>query len=751
MKVSDFIWATRYVYLKLKVYFIPKKTSRNRKAKKPNVRKQSLSNNYWNLIKDRCQLDDILESTDSFNVDHFEQEIKYWEQETIKTVKKIVQTTLDDLHKIIGEQKKCYRIKLNQISQDLLEYSTRNDISDRNFDHLKTELDELKLDVKNLVSNISLDLKWPAKIDWKTMLSITQLGNKKKLPLQRQQSPDILKDLKDTKCLICNKKTSYSNKVCNECLKLNRIEFFRHISNTLKLQARKGFDELKQECEKMKLLIDIHRLIFKPIEFFDQITYGEDKIAEYYLQTYCDSTLENYIPVDVRADGNCFYNSFLSISSSCDFDVVELRTRNIIELVNNSSLYQRQYANILHLLDPLEQYVTNEMVKNHQDSTVWDLLSITAVLGIQVKSIYPKVNGKNDELAKYLNQTFSAINRYEQYQTQITLLWSHCSTPKQLNKPWMPNHFVPLLKNITVTKKLTNNLNVTNAVYTDKQELTDVVYTDEQELNFQNVIDDREMFSVSTDDNFAMGASAIELLVYERGKLRLITLTDGKVVDKSLAWKHGDIKEICWSAGLQLFLVLTWKYVFTFNPTDKQIQRIQEIQGFNYQIFGRCCCFGQTLFLCYNHAGSPIEKWYFTSNWEMAHRWLSPLSCKSNEVIKSLGVNATYLAVLKTQSTFSVQNHFTFDLYDSAMMIINTIQLSTESIWHSIVSLNNDQWLINIQDIFIINTSSEHDHSISKRIPCKQGTLNVCLLGRKHFVIRALNGTSSAKLWFYEQ
>ena len=56
---------------------------------------------------------------------------------------------------------------------------------------------------------------------------------------------------------------------------------------------------------------------------------------------------------------------------------VELRARNIVELVLNVDAYRAQYNNVSAILDEFENYVRFEMVRDTNYVGIWDLLRYT--------------------------------------------------------------------------------------------------------------------------------------------------------------------------------------------------------------------------------------------------------------------------------------------------------------------------------------------------------------------------------------
>ena len=170
----------------------------------------------------------------------------------------------------------------------------------------------------------------------------------------------------------------------------------------------------------------------------------------------------------VVGDGNCFYNTFVKLggvgttTDASTLTSIELRARNIVELVLNVHAYRSQYHGLSAILDKYEEYVRQEMVRDGNYVSVWDLLSIPTVLNIRVISVYPKVNGAEDlyyqnlygKLFIPLPTETDADNEQTKSEASTTLkdvklLYSKCVRPlvgySKLKTEWTPNHFVPIL------------------------------------------------------------------------------------------------------------------------------------------------------------------------------------------------------------------------------------------------------------------------------------------------------------------
>jgi len=271
-------------------------------------------------------------------------------------------------------------------------------------------------------------------------------------------------------CVLCKDRQLPIDRqlLCLYCSELPRPEVFNNFLSRLRIAAKKSYDELQHECQLLKPVLNSYPLVYNPAQIFDQSIHQRDTVAEHYLQNHCDKYFRNSIPMAVLGDGNCFYNTFVKLggvgttTDASTLTSVELRARNVVELVLNIDTYTSQYNQLTPCLDNFEKYVREEMVCDTNYAAVWDLLSIPTVLNIQLISVYPKVNGDEDFNYKSLNfklfiplsEENSVNNQGKKTETmtvpkEVKLLFSHCNRPiagfSKTKQVWTPNHFVPLL------------------------------------------------------------------------------------------------------------------------------------------------------------------------------------------------------------------------------------------------------------------------------------------------------------------
>ena len=270
-------------------------------------------------------------------------------------------------------------------------------------------------------------------------------------------------------CVLCKNQELPVDRqlLCAKCSQMGRPAVFTAFLSRLRTAAEKSLSDLEKECHLLKPILKSYPLTYNPAQKFDPSIHQRDTVAEHYVQSHCDKHLRAAVPMAIVGDGNCFYNTFVKLggvgttTDALTLTPVELRARNIVELVLNVNVYRTQYQDIANILDNFENYVRKEMVRDSNYTSVWDLFSIPTVLNIDVLSIYPRVNGPDDLNCVYLNEKSyiplqtgdTSENEEKKTETSnnsatVRILFSHCNRPSNLSKDskgWTPNHFVPLL------------------------------------------------------------------------------------------------------------------------------------------------------------------------------------------------------------------------------------------------------------------------------------------------------------------
>ena len=116
--------------------------------------------------------------------------------------------------------------------------------------------------------------------------------------------------------------------------------------------------------------------------------------------------LSSYQAISTHANGNCLYNSALSLIPSLDISPIELRVRIIIELVINYNEYSYNFTENMELF----QEDRNNMCKYYSYSTLYELVALCNVLGCNIRSLYSRID-YHSVSSTHLSHIYFTINK----------------------------------------------------------------------------------------------------------------------------------------------------------------------------------------------------------------------------------------------------------------------------------------------------------------------------------------------------
>ncbi|CAF4206782.1 unnamed protein product, partial [Rotaria magnacalcarata] len=180
---------------------------------------------------------------------------------------------------------------------------------------------------------------------------------------------------------------------------------------------------------------------FTNITHFDPRVHKIDQKAKLYLRK-APLNVQNMVPIEVMADGNCLYNSIICLSGNAFLTHSELRVRTILELIKNEVFYNNSYS---HILGPLNEGIKN-ITHNFSFSELYELVGLKNVLKCNIRSIYPNIDYRQD--LNIMNSTFEYAQSNLPSNT-IFIFWTHTLNEIGARNNnagnWTPNHFVPLI------------------------------------------------------------------------------------------------------------------------------------------------------------------------------------------------------------------------------------------------------------------------------------------------------------------
>ena len=120
-----------------------------------------------------------------------------------------------------------------------------------------------------------------------------------------------------------------------------------------------------------------------------------------------------------------------------------MRYFSAINLALNKDLYFASFnLREFQAVSPTFKEACEDVTSRHGYSSAWTCFALSDVIRRDLVSVYPRVNGPLDRTARILDTTFSP--QQKMVNAPVYVMWTSAS-PRQLDKTWTPNHFVPLV------------------------------------------------------------------------------------------------------------------------------------------------------------------------------------------------------------------------------------------------------------------------------------------------------------------
>ena len=224
--------------------------------------------------------------------------------------------------------------------------------------------------------------------------------------------------------------------------------------------ATTGLKKLSQAADRENLFMRKH-----PVEASLHSNFSDhqqDDVANTVLSEYHCSPM---VALRSTGDGNCLFNSFSTILTGNESMNIELRYRCCIEMTMNRRKYLRhRLFDRLDVLSPDFDRSCIECAKLGAWASAWEMIALSNVLNITVKSVYPAVSGSKTKQFQTLNSEFKPPFA-DPEKGKITIMWTHTVLPnkngfqktKRVKTTWLPNHFVPLVSESAFPSRQTIN------------------------------------------------------------------------------------------------------------------------------------------------------------------------------------------------------------------------------------------------------------------------------------------------------
>lgn len=212
------------------------------------------------------------------------------------------------------------------------------------------------------------------------------------------------------------------------------------------LSGGRAIDLINAACSEQGLLSLYHVDI--PKESSEARIGAVDSVSQRIIQIYQHVLLEQYVPLTVLGDGNCFYRAVSRALCGNESLHIILRLKTAIEIIVNRKFYDTGRRSYVDLIKD-NRIIVSEYKKLVEDtltlgsySEMIHIYALSCVLNIPIRSFYPPQI--QPELA---SDAFSRLvvgrNVRGASSTNIVIMWTQMCVPQNV-KRFSPNHFVTL-------------------------------------------------------------------------------------------------------------------------------------------------------------------------------------------------------------------------------------------------------------------------------------------------------------------
>ena len=224
-------------------------------------------------------------------------------------------------------------------------------------------------------------------------------------------------------------------------------------------------------------------------------------------------------------------------------------------------------------------------------------------------------------------------------------------------------------------------------------------------------------------DNWApIACNQQYLFIYQEPNLCLLDRDLNRIKQKS--WTYGTIYDMCWSTGLNRFIILNSHDVFLVDVLQMSIEHIPILRKHKWL---SCTTSDSSLYLTTKVWGSSLFEYRLIPTIELIKQWHCPETCSSDEVINAIVYHHQCLAMM-IKNTFEKSIHFEMRSMTNLQRLW-TVKFnlpSSQNIRTRCCLLNTNQWLVidrNTSRIFYISKEGKLKSSIIYNPPAFSGVI----------------------------
>ena len=182
------------------------------------------------------------------------------------------------------------------------------------------------------------------------------------------------------------------------------------------------------------------------------VGHGNRKTHQYSKSVVSVYGAASRVPIHVTGDGNCLFNSVSVVVQGNEALASELRVQTCIELVLNFAYYKNHslYQDFRLVLPDLVR-ACQMCATDYEFSSIFTVQGLSSVIGREIVSVYPAINGMLDQCVRILNTIVSPRIQTQRHRCRdrVYVMWTQIGGcfPQPQGKTWLPDHFVPLIGN----------------------------------------------------------------------------------------------------------------------------------------------------------------------------------------------------------------------------------------------------------------------------------------------------------------
>ncbi|UJR34217.1 hypothetical protein I4U23_021623 [Adineta vaga] len=212
-----------------------------------------------------------------------------------------------------------------------------------------------------------------------------------------------------------------------------------------------------------------------------------------------------------------------------------------------------------------------------------------------------------------------------------------------------------------------------------------------QEFNLNDLSLPYQTLNISKTSTYGITNNEQYLLIDQNSNITLIDRNLRMI--EQFTWKHGIIRDMCWSFALRSFLLITeMNKAYLLNEINHSIDCIEPMIN---QLWISCTCSNSLLYLV--SLNNAIVEFSLLPTFISNRRWDQPDTCKKHETIKDISSSDDLLALIVTSEKTQMIHLILRSLATFDEIFSIRLDIIIHPSYHLPMRcclLKNDQWLV---------------------------------------------------------